>query len=190
MDMNRRRFLTGCTTGLVWLAGCTGDSAPDTTTTPPPVDETLTLPAVDVSTAAVSPENPGVQLAVRWRARIQRVLQPADGGVPTHAEDSRKWLVVQLAVTNTGDQAWDATPAPFVVDAGGERFEFVSTGDDRYVGGQPLDAGNTAHEYLVFQIPRAASTATLTVDQDRAADSLAVAFEHDASLSFDIGRGT
>lgn len=189
--MNRRRILeAGTTAVLLGLPGCTGDSAPETTTTPPPADETATLPAVDVSTSDATPENPGVQLEARWRARVQRVLPAADGDAPTHAEDGRTWLVVQLAVTNTGDQAWDATPVPFVVDVGGERFEFVSTDDDQYVGGQKLASGESRTGYLVFQIPRAASTATLTVDQDLVADTLAVVFERDASLSFDIGRGT
>lgn len=187
--MNRRRVLTGYTTALLFgLAGCTSDSALETTTTPPPADETTTLPAIDLSTTDATPESSDVQLEVRWRARVQRVLQSADsGGVPTHAEDGRKWLVVQLAATNTGGQAWDATPVPFVVDVGAERFEFVSTDDDQYFGGRKLASGESLSGYLVFQIPLAASTATLTVDQDLVADALAVVFEHDASLSFDIG---
>jgi hypothetical protein len=192
--MNRRDVLTGvASTTLLALAGCSGDSPPETTTannhraTSASTETTQSLPVVDVSATDASAESADVNLRVRWRARAQHVLDPA-GEAATVAEDGHKWLVVQVSVTNDGETAWDTTPVPFVVDIDGEQHEVVTSRAGSYFGTNTLDPRDGETGWIAFHIPRAATSATVTLDPDLVSMEITAQFEEDDSLTFEVGQ--
>jgi len=188
--MNRRTLLraaASATTAVV--AGCTGQSGDTTTTTAAsetsPEPETATTdapPSVEVSARDVSAS--GVSLRAAWRARAQRVLDPP-GAAATVPDDGRIWLVVQLAVTNTGDSSWPATPTPFVLHAGDSQYEVVVADAASYFPREEAVApDDTVSGWIAFQPPETADAVVLSADPSLDAATPAVSFTRDDTLSF------
>lgn len=191
--MNRRTALrTATAAALGSLAGCVSGRLQPTTTepTPTPTDtptETTTRPTVSVTAADAAPEDSRHRLQVAWNARTQDSITPPDRDVRTHAEDGRMWLVVRMAVRNTGDEAWEARATPFVARTPDAEYEIVGF-RSQYLGGTTIDPGQTVSRWIAFHLPLSVRDVTLTVEQDNAVTPLAVDFSADSTLEIGVPR--
>jgi archaellum component FlaG (FlaF/FlaG flagellin family) len=149
--MNRRNYFTTIGAVVTVLAGCSSDDSGDS------------VSSVDLGAEDASPSDSTATLRVSYSAETRTEL-PTDP--PTLAEDGHKWLVVEMEITNEGDEVHEISPSRYVVWIDGEMHEFVVTKGDRSLRGEDVDPGESVSGEVVFHIPEETTAATLAVRDD------------------------
>lgn len=193
--MDRRSYLA--LVAAAAAAGCTSDNATtptpdgqeqpadDTGTTPSPetaggaaTDTATPRPSLTLSATDAAASDPDVSLSVRY-AYTRTDTLPTEP--PTAAEATHVWLMVRMAVENTGDDPRELTTYQYVADADGEMHEPVQTTTDWSLKGRRVGPGETATGWVPFHIPDYATDATLYI-RDHTRRAFAVDFERDRGI--------
>ncbi|EXU69870.1 hypothetical protein Z951_02540 [Streptomyces sp. PRh5] len=144
-------------------AAPTGEAA-DAKRTPAATDEPEQAQDARVGdTLTLSGQNDGEQLDVT----VKKWLDPAKGADEfTTPGSGKRWVAVQLQLTNTGTTAYSDSPSNCVqvADADGQRFD--ATFGDITAGPQmtsdlKLPRGDKALGWIVIEVPKASKVATL-----------------------------
>lgn len=186
--MKRRDILSTIATGAAAaLAGCSssGDADPETETTQ------ASASSVSLSAEGVDPVETNRRITVDYAsmATLRYDTDPDDDAV-SRAADGSKWLAVGLEVTNASESGtWSTSPSRYVVEAGGETFSTVSTGEADYFPETEtdLDPGGAASGYVLFEIPRDSTSATLTVDLDEVPSGTSLTFAQSDDVAIPLG---
>jgi hypothetical protein len=192
--MNRRTFLhqTAGSSVLV-LAGCTGQTDENTqssevgATEQPETEPTNSVSPVSVTAESVTPTNPEYEMDITWNSQAQTSVTPPDRDITTYAESGNKWLVFRILVANVGTSARELNAVQYIVQTKSGEHEIVAFRSG-YLGGATIDPGEQVSRWMAFHIPADATTATLTMQQDRVEAALAVSFSHDSSLEINVPR--
>jgi hypothetical protein len=162
--MNRRKCLAAVVGAVFPFSGCTSNSngspSSDASTT-----GDISPPSVDLTAEDVSPSDTNGTLRVAYRsggAQSKIGTNPA-----TIAEDGQKWLIVELSITNEGDEVHEVSPSRYVVQIDNQQYTQVITDREtslKDIG--KLEPGGTVSGEIVYHIPEEASDATLTVRDD------------------------
>ena len=173
--MNRRQYLG--LLGAAAIAGCSTESGTPVGTEPGEATRPVSL-----SADGVTAQTPDVSLDIAFNSHVQTRL-PTDP--QTIADDGHKWLIVRCDVTNVGDAQRDLTIYQYLIESGGEQYEIVQTKEPWSLAEKTAGPGDTVTGWLVFQIPKSETEATLVV-RDQIQTSFEIRFERNGSLSSTI----
>lgn len=144
--------------------------------------ETLGLDAAgtgDVAVSALSTAQPDqAGMTVRWNARTATTV--VANGSTFDAPNQTRFLVVQYAVTNTGDTQIPVRPSDFLVNANSTRYTHQPLDGARTFDLAAVAPGNQTTGWLVYAIPEDATNAVLVPNPDAAGGP--VAYRYDTTM--------
>jgi hypothetical protein len=180
--MKRRTFIQAAGVGCLGvLAGCSGETTDPTPDPDPPTQTTSAPPESTIRVAAmdVDAPDPDVALDITYAVATAREL-PTDP--PTLAEDGMQWVLVRMDVTTANETTRNLEANPYVLEAAGDRFEYVSSDAAWELSSKTASGDEPVTGWVIFQVPEPVDTATLTI-RDNTRDAYTVSFEQDRSLN-------
>lgn|GEM_PF-1125812 len=133
----------------------------------------------EVAVSALSTAQPAdAGMTVRWNARTATSV--VANGSNFEAPNQTRFLVVQYAVTNTGDQQIPVRPSDFLVNANGTRYTHQPLDGARTFELAAVAPGNQTTGWVVYAIPQDATDAVLVPDPDAAGGP--ITYRYDATM--------
>lgn len=134
----------------------------------------------DVAVAALSTAaTDEAGLTVRWNARpVDSVVA---NGTTYEAPNGTRFLVVQLAITNTGEERVPVRGGDIAVHVDGARYTNQPLEGARTFEPTATEPGDSATGWLVFTIPETTTDAVLVPNPEAAGGPMA--FSHDSELA-------
>jgi len=136
-----------------------------------------------LSANSTAPDNATHNLHVTWNAKTTDSIDPnrSDGAAYLAPEDEQ-FVLVRMAVNNTGNGTVPLEQSAFQFRANGTRYANTTLADHDVFIGLPIGPGETFPVWTVFAIPEGES-GELLYDQNATNESVAVEFERDTALS-------
>jgi hypothetical protein len=179
--MRRRTLLSAAAGTVAALAGCSSGAGTGPHTQPTDEDSGADA-VVNVEPLPVTPDDAVTELSVRWNRTTTFVLDPDEAGV-RHANEHYRFLVVQLAVANTGDAIATVTPPMFqVASTEKDLFPRVHVADPDTFRTRRLAPGDEAVGWLAFQVRRGITKYLFAVSNDALPEPVAVVFDYDEDM--------
>lgn len=171
VHMNRRTFLMVASVSMASVSGCLSDNGPSH-------DSSKELEPVTLLAEDSTFDSPHASLNVVYASAVAKEI-PTDP--PTIADEGMKWLFVKMGITNTGDEDYNITGGPFVVEIEENIYGIVSGKQEWEVRGRTIEPNETISGWIVYQIPRSATSGTLIIRED-ISRKYSVIFQRDTSM--------
>lgn len=202
-DITRRKVVTGTgaviTTGLVGCLGTEGDSSNDGSDGSTEAEETdqqsdgesNATEGGGESTEAEAPDQPSMRaesiepddatttLTIRWNGRVFDAVTLPDEEQFWESADDEQYLILQLAIENTGDNPADFVPGELQITADGTEAEWTVLVDGSRLD-VTLDPAESVEDWVAFTIP--ADSEEIVITAEPVGDAYAAQFESDETL--------
>lgn len=169
--------------------GGASSGSPAASATPTSTGPGAGVSDVAVTTADAAPNESKTALNVTWNARAQPAVDPDPGDMSTYnANDGEKYLVVRMAIENTGDSELDLRQSLFRFANDGVIYDHQALfGAGNSLSDVTLAPDGSYSGWVAFSIPADTTSGELQVDQDAVyPGSVAVTFEKDSSMPINM----
>ena len=150
-------------------------------------DGTEEPPPMEVSAAPVQPSGAATTLYVEFNATARTTIDTDPGDDRVHvAPNGTRFVVVGLAITNTGEQAVDLHPAAFTFAANATTYRYTPLAGVSGFNETTLKPGDSYDAWTVFVVPEGAASGTFGVDQDAVRGTVAVQFAPNPNMPVNV----
>jgi len=163
---------------ILLLAGCLSASNSSTMPTPDQVTTPTPSPVV-LGAENVSAEPADVELRVAYHSRSKTSLPTTPR---TLAEEGQKWLAVNMAVTNRGNESRELTSHQYIIQTDSDRYEFVYTDSEWALEETRVAPGETVTGWVIFHVPENVTEGTITI-RNNTRRSFTINFTRNQSLN-------
>lgn len=199
-DVTRRKLVarTGAaiTTGLVGCLGTGDESNGDGSTESEETDQQSGDQSDETEKKSESmdaeiPDQPSMRaesidsddatttLTIRWNGKVFDAVTLPDEEQFWESADDEHYLILQLAIENTGDNPADFVPSELQITADGTEAEWTVLVDGSRLD-VTLDPGESVEDWVAFTIP--ANSGEVVITAEPVGDAYAAQFESDETL--------
>lgn len=144
-------------------------------------------PAVEVSAGPVQPGDAATTLYVEFNATARTTVDADPGDDRVHVSpNGTRFVVVGLAITNTGNEAIDLHPAAFTLTANGTVYRHQPLVGVTGFNETTLQPDDSYEAWTTFVVPENVSMGTLDVDQNAVRGGVAVQFAPNPGLTVNV----
>ena len=139
---------------------------------------------VEVSAPPVQPSGAATTLYVEWNATTRSTIDANASDDLVHvAPNGTRFVIVQLSVINTGEQAIDLRPAMFTLSINATTYDYQPLSGVAGFEETSLEAGGSYEGWTVFVVPENASEGSLGISQSAIRGTVAVQFAANPGLA-------
>ncbi|MFC6764965.1 DUF4352 domain-containing protein [Natrinema soli] len=178
--MRRRSYLAGLgVTTATALAGCASDTNSGN-------GNDVSLPEQPSITAEdTNPDSASTTLEIRWNATAFDTYKiDSDTEQYYDSPDGEQQLIVQVEITNTGEETTGFVPGEMQVLADGTEAEWAVLVDGSRLD-VDLEPGESVNDWMAFTIPEDTNEVVITI-RDYSVIEHAAEFTHDESMEVDV----
>ena len=128
---------------------------------------------------SIEPDDATTTLTIRWNGKVFDAVTLPDEEQFWESADDEQYLILQLAIENTGDNPADFVPGELQITADGTEAEWTVLVDGSRLD-VTLDPGESVEDWVAFTIP--ADSEEIVITAEPVEDAYAVQFESDETL--------
>ncbi|WP_336364863.1 DUF4352 domain-containing protein [Halalkalicoccus salilacus] len=202
-DITRRKLVTGTgaviTTGFVGCLGGEGDSSDDGSDGSTETEEggqqsdggSNATEGGGESTEAEAPDQPSMRaepfesddatttLTIQWNGKVFDAVTLPDEEQFWESADDEQYLILQLAIENTGDNPAEFVPGELQITADGTESKWTVLVDGSRLD-VTLDPAESVEDWVAFTIP--ANSEEVVITAEPVGDAYTAKFEFDETL--------
>ena len=125
------------------------------------------------------PDDPDTTLTIRWNGRVFNAVTFPNEDQYWESADEEQYLILQLAIENTGDNPADFVPGELQITADGTEAEWTVLVDGSRLD-VTLDSGESVEDWVAFTIPTDSDEIVITAEP--VGDAYTAQFESDETL--------
>ena len=137
------------------------------------------MPEPSMRAEPFEPDDATTTLTIRWNGRVFNAVTFPDEEQFWESKDDEHYLILQLAIENTGDSPVDFVPGELQITADGTEAGWTVLVDGSRLD-ITLDPGESVEDWVAFTIP--ANSDEVVITAEPVGDAYAAQFESDETL--------